>query len=132
MRGCINACIRHDQEHCWQAAWKSCHCLRTKAVPSHSNVPRFPAKSRAFPAKTAQGKASAAAEKKDEEPAEGLDVYLTLINGVVGRNKELKYDNGALQYFFGVPPALGDAAKDAAAQGYSEKVCLCVSGGGGG
>jgi hypothetical protein len=24
-------------------------------------------------------------------------VYLALINGVVGRNKELKYDNGALQ-----------------------------------
>lgn len=47
----------------------------------------------------AQGKstAEAAADKKDEEPAEGLDVYLALINGVVGRNKALKYDNGALQ-----------------------------------
>jgi len=34
---------------------------------------------------------------KDGEEAAGIDVYLALINGVVGRNKELKYDNGALQ-----------------------------------
>lgn len=54
--------------------------------------------------------AKATAEKKDgEEESDGLDVYLALINGVVGRNKELKYDNGALQYFFGVPPKGADA-----------------------
>jgi hypothetical protein len=88
-----------------------------------------------FPAKTTQGKAAVAADKKDaEEPADGLDVYLTLINGVVGRNKELKYDNGALQYFFGVPPTFGDYAKDASAQGYSGQVsgALCASGCNGG
>jgi hypothetical protein len=32
------------------------------------------------------------------------DVYLALINGVVNA-KNLKYDNGALQYFYG-PPAI--------------------------
>ena len=44
------------------------------------------------------GKAAAKvqADAKDAE-ADGIDVYLALINGVVGRNKELKYDNGALQ-----------------------------------
>jgi len=52
--------------------------------------------------------------QKDGEPAaEGIDVYLALINGVVGRSKELKYDNGALQYFFGVPPTTAEKARDA-------------------
>jgi len=48
-------------------------------------------------------KAAATAEGKDEEEAEGVDVYLNLINGVINREKALKYDNGALQvrpYFF--------------------------------
>lgn len=62
-------------------------------------------------------KAKSAATKKDgeeeEEAANGLDVYLALINGVVGRNKELKYDNGALQFFFGVPPSNLEGARDA-------------------
>ena len=57
-----------------------------------------------------QAAPKAAVKDEAEEPAaDGLDVYLALINGVVGRNKELKYDNGALQYFFGVPPKGADA-----------------------
>jgi hypothetical protein len=59
-----------------------------------------------------QGK-TAADKKDEEEAADGLDVYLALINGVVGRNKDLKYDNGALQYFFGVPPTGLEKARDA-------------------
>jgi hypothetical protein len=62
------------------------------------------------PSLSPSSQAAPKAEAKDEEPAaDGLDVYLALINGVVGRNKELKYDNGALQYFFGVPPKGADA-----------------------
>jgi hypothetical protein len=52
------------------------------------------------------------ADSKDEE-AEGVDVYLNLINGVINREKEMKYDNGALQYFFGVPPTSFDKGRDA-------------------
>lgn len=32
-----------------------------------------------------------------------MDVYLTMINGVVNAGKKLRYDNGALQFFFGKP-----------------------------
>jgi hypothetical protein len=104
-------------------------CSHTLLAPLSSN--RLPAKTafrqNRFLPKSPQGKASAAADKKDaEEPADGLDVYLTLINGVVGRSKELKYDNGALQYFFGVPPTTGDYAKDASAQSYSGQVSAWV------
>lgn len=40
-----------------------------------------------------------------------MDVYLNLINGVINREKEMKYDNGALQYFFGVPPTSFDKGR---------------------
>jgi len=47
-------------------------------------------------------------EKKDEEEEEkddeeSMDIFLTLINGVVNAHKHMKWDNGAVQYFFGKP-----------------------------
>jgi len=58
-------------------------------------------------------KGELAADAKDGEEPEGVDVYLNLINGVINREKEMKYDNGALQYFFGVPPTSFDKGRDA-------------------
>jgi hypothetical protein len=65
--------------------------------------------------------ADAMAEAKDGEEPEGVDVYLNLINGVINREKEMKYDNGALQYFFGVPPTSFDKGRDATFQSAEKK-----------
>jgi len=47
-------------------------------------------------------KETAAVKGAEEEPeAESMDVYLSLINGVINAKKHMKWDNGALQYFYG-------------------------------
>lgn len=45
------------------------------------------------------------ADKEEEDavtPApEGMDVFLSLVNGVINTKKHMKWDNGAIQYFAG-------------------------------
>jgi hypothetical protein len=50
-----------------------------------------------------------------EPVAESMDVYLSLINGVINTKQHMKFDNGALQYFFGVPAVVPPHAEAAAA-----------------
>jgi hypothetical protein len=61
------------------------------------------------------GKKPVVEEPVAAEPvAESMDVYLSLINGVINTKKHMKFDNGALQYFYGVPPVIPAPGAEAA------------------
>lgn len=59
----------------------------------------------------------------DAAQNEGIDVYLTMISGVVNAGKKLPFDNGALQFFFGPPTVIeGDkGSRDASVRGAVKK-----------
>ena len=46
---------------------------------------------------TLQDAAAVKGAEEEEPAAESMDVYLSLINGVINAKKHMKWDNGALQ-----------------------------------
>jgi len=52
-------------------------------------------------------------KEEEEDKEESMDIFLSLINGVVNANKHMKWDNGAVQYFFGKPVDTETKARDA-------------------
>jgi len=101
LKGSTNVICRFNEEaerHCKTASEILCDGM---TVSGQGLVYEFEAmeQEKSYYAKDA---AQPEVAKKEYEPeAESMDVYLTLINGVINAKKHMKWDNGAMQYFYG-------------------------------
>jgi len=98
LKGSTNVICRFNEEaerHCKSASEILCDGM---TVSGQGLVYEF----EAMQQEKTYTKESAEVKKAEEEPeVEAMDVYLSLINGVINAKKHMKWDNGALQYFYG-------------------------------